>query len=350
MKLTYKLSLISSAILATTLIVGCGDKAPKTAPDVAIKEANAKFLDQSFNYTGNVATNVVYDETALVGTAGGLSQELADEELSMAEDLTDPSGKEMIETLKKTKLSFHGAYDKGLSKSEIIINSEINQGGMSIAIEIPMAIDYTSQPTLFVDPKAAKAFGVLPPEFDNKLIRLSVNDFPELSEKHKANFAKDGIVLKKLKEFSTKQLDKVDATLFKDIDVSAEDKAAGVTRSIKLVMTPELSRKVLDESIDSFLDDVLPSFDVPAEEIADAKQEFKSANQFEAFYGNNETVYGLDDKGNIIKMVSKQSLKGAKHVADFTVTVNVKDFGKPVFTIDTTRESIGIDQLAALGM
>lgn len=350
MKLTYKLSLISSAILATTLIVGCGDKAPKTAPDVAIKEANAKFLDQSFNYTGKVTSHIVYDEKALIGTAGGLSQELADEELSIADELTGPNGKETIEMLKKTQLSFHGAYDKGLSKSEVIINTEINQGGMSIAIEIPMAIDYTTQPTLFVDPKAAKAFGVLPPQFDNKLIRLSVNDFPELSEKHKANFAKDGIVLKKLKEFSAKQLDKVDGKLFQDIEVSAEDKAEGVVRSIKLVMTPDLSKKVLDENINSFLDEVLPAFDVSAEEIADAKQEIQSGNQFKAFYDNNETVYGLDDKGNIIKMVSKQGLKGAKHVGDFTVTVNIKDFGKPTFTIDTSRESIGIDQLAALGM
>lgn len=339
------LSTSVAAVLFATLLTGCSEE--KKSPDQAIKDAYPQLWTESYNYAGNLTANVNMDENALIGTKGGLTEEEAEQELELLEELQSRDGQQALAMIKNGKFTFHGAYDGKNLKSDIVLGINADMNGMKLSFDIPILIDMKSEIALYVDPKAAKAFAPMPPQIDGKLIKMTLNDIPTITAEQKAKFNDGSAWVKKFEDISNASIKNLDAAMFKDIDVSAAAKAAGATRSVQVTITPEQSAKLSADMVNQLLDTMGPDFGLSAEDIAEAKAEYAASNKnMKLFMGNAVTEYGLDKDGKIVYMSSYQTFKGAKHVGDMKAELTLKDFGKPAFTVDPSKQgSISVTEL-----
>lgn len=326
-----------AAIMLAGLLAGCGNKTPA---DQAFKEAYSKMWSDSYNYEGEMTVDIKADDSAIVGTKGGLSEAEAQQELQFAEQLKGPDGQKTIAILQNGKVTFHGAVDSKNMKYDIVLGINYDQDGVKASFEVPALFDLKDEPALYIDPKAAKAFNVLPPQLEGKLVKFTINDIPGLTAEQKAKFKSDGPVFKKVKEIITNSITSIDPKAFKDVDVSDAAKKAGATRTIQMTLTPEQSEKMSKDMLDQLLEAFGKDFGLTAEQMAQIKKEIANSNDgTKPFMGDAITEYSLNDKGQIVYVSNSQTLKGAKHIAKASLVMTLKDFDKPVLTVDPSKQA-----------
>lgn len=339
MKLSKKWLPVSlTAILLAGLLAGCDNKTPA---DQAFKEAYSKMWTDSYNYEGEMTADIKEDETALVGTKGGLTDIEAQQEIDFAEQLKSPDAQKMISMFQNGKITFHGAADSKNMKYDTIFGVNYDQDGVKASFEIPVLIDLKEEPALYIDLKAGKAFGILPPQLEGKLVKLTISDIPGLTPEQKAKFKSDGPVFKKMKEIVTKSITSLDPKMFKDIDVSDAAKKVGATRTIQMTLTPAQSEKMSKDMINQLLDSLGSDFGLTPEQIAEAKKELATSNKdTQAFMGDAIAEYSLNDQDQIVYVSNSQVFKGAKHTGKVAMVMTLKDFGKPTLTVDPSKQGV----------
>lgn len=340
-------------VVLTSLLVGC--PANKTPADQAFKEAYSKMWIDSYHYEGVSGIEIKADESALLGTKGGLSATEAQEELLFATKLQSPDGQQMLALLQSGKITFHGAADGKNKQYDMIAGVDYEQDGIKMALEIPLLIDFKEEPALYVDPKVGSVFNLLPPQLNGKLVKISIQDFPGLTEAQQAKFKTGGLVFKKIQEILTASILKLDAALFQDVEVTEEAKKAGATRTIKLTLTPEQNKTLSNEMAGQLLDTFGPDFGLTPSQITAYKQQLLTnkkdslADSLASFMGNSVTHYSLDGQGQIVYIVNTQQLKGAKHTGKITTIMTLKNYGKALLTIDPSKQgSISLTELLGL--
>lgn len=328
-----------SALFALGLATGCSDD--KKPPELVIKDAYANIWANSYNYEGYADFNIQFDESALIGTKGGLSEKEAAKELEAAEQLKSLQSQQMLTMLQNAKLTFHGAFDGNNMKFDMLIGIDFNANGVRMAFEIPMLFEFKEQIAFYIDPKAAKAFGMPPSAIDGKIIKMSLDDIPELTNEQKEKLKPGSEFYKKIKQITDEYMNALDPTLFKDIAVSDELKKDGVVRAIQLAFTPEESFKLSELMIDKFLNAFASDLKLTPEKIVEIKAQYQLSNKkTQVFMGDSIYIYGLNSKDQIVYVSSTQSIKGAKHIANIKMVMTMKDFGKPAFTVDPSKQPV----------
>lgn len=328
-----------STLFVMGLITGCSDD--QKSPDLAVKDAYTNMWSGAYNYEGNTEFEVIADNNALIGTKGGLTEEEAKQELEIAEQFQSLQGQQILTMMQNAKFTFRGAFDGSEMKFDTIVGIDYSSNGVRMAFEIPMLLEFKNQITFYIDPKAARAFGMPPSPLDGKIIKLSPDDIPELTNEQKEKFKSSATFYKKFVQVTDEYMKEMDPKLFKNVDISDEAKKAGATRAVQLTFTPEESLKVSALMVDKMMNTFASDLNLTPEDIAKAKEQFQLSNQkTEMFIGDAVYIYGLNDKDQIVYMYSKQSAKGAKHIGSIKVTMIMKDFGKPTFTVDPSKQPI----------
>ena len=337
-----------SAGLAAVLLAGVLSGCSKTPADQAFKQAATNAWGDAYNYEGRVAVELKADDTAVLGTKGGLSAEEAQQDLQLAEALKTPDGQQMLAALQAAKLNFNGAVDGKNLKYDLVVNADFEYQGKKNVIKLPVMLDLRTEPTLYIDPTVMQSLTGMPMENGGKLLKLTLNDIPQMTAEQKAKFKADGPVLKKLKDIINSTLNGLDAKMFQDADVSEAAKKAGAERTIRLTMTREQSEKMTREMFDKILDQLGPDFNLTAEEIANAKKAIIDSQKSgaNAYLGDSVADYSLNSEGKIVYISSVQNYRGAKHTGKATVTAELKNYGKPTFTLDPAKQgTIGLKEM-----
>lgn len=326
-----------TAVLIASVLTGCPSK--EVPADQAIKEAYNQFTAAAYNFEGYMTASIKEDESALIGTKGGLTPEQAEEELDFLEEMQSPDAKTAIAMINNGKLSLKGAVDSKNMKYETFFDISYEMNGVKGAFEVPTLIELKDNPSLYIDPKAAKAFNMLPPQVGTKLVKMTIDDIPGLSPAEKSKFKSVGPLISKYQKIIYSSVQKMDASMFKDIDASDAAKKAGAVRVVQVTITPEQNDKMSQEMTTELMQAVSADFDIPKEKMAEIKEAMETSNkEAKLFMGNTVTNYGLNDKGQIVYMSYQQSFKGAKHVADMNFVVTMKDYDKPTFVIDPAKQ------------
>lgn len=333
-----RLSVNLVIIILTGLLVSCGDKTPA---DQALKEAYPKIATGSYNYEGEVTVDIKADDSALVGIKGGLSEEEAQQELQVAEELKGLAWQQTITTLQNGKITFHGAVDGKNLKLDTILSVHFDQDGVKAAIDIPIFFDLKDEPVLYIDPKAGKTFNTLPPQLENKLIKFTLDDIPDLTDKQKIKIKQSSPALfKKLNGIINHSILELDARFFKDVMVSEAARDAGATRTIRLTLTPEQSEKISHDMWNQIINVLGKDFDLTTEQITKIKTEIIKSNvSSKAFTGDSIAEYSLNKKGQIVHTLDLETIKGAQHEVKIRVAMTLKDFDNPVFTVDPSKQN-----------
>jgi hypothetical protein len=327
-----------TAVLIAGVLTGCPSK-EAAAPDQAVKEAYSQFVGASYNFDMTMTADIKEDETALIGTQGGLTPEEAEEELEMYEELKSPENQQVLAMIKNGRLDIKGAVDGKAYKYELFATANYEMNGMKASFEVPVLLELKNEAAIYVDPKAAKAFNMLPPQIGNKLIKMTINDIPGLKPQDKEKFKSLDKLVGKYEKILNASFQKTDASLFKEVEVSAEAKNAGATRLIELNVTPEQAAKMSEETTNEVLKEFGTDFNLSQQQVDELKSALKESNaNTQRFMINTSAQYGLNDKGQIVYVASNQSYKGAKHVGNIKVSGMIKDYDKPTFVIDPVKQ------------
>lgn len=335
-----------AAMLAVSLLSACseegkGKQAADKAADLAIKEAYSTLWSGSYNYQGTALISIKEDETALIGTKGGLTEEEAQQELELVQELQSPDSRQALEILRSGNVTFQGAFDGANMKSDLTLGLNYEMNGIKASLSVPLLMEWKNSISFYIDPKAAKAFGVLPPQLDGKLVKIALDELPDLTPAQKEKLKSGENFYKKFEKISQDYINNLDAKNFKDGELSEAAKAAGATRVVQLTLTPEENAKASEQMMDQILTTFASEFELSADDIAEMKKEYQESNKrTQLFLGDAVYNYGLDKEGQIVYMDYVQSGKGAKHVGDMKFVMSMKDFGKPTFTVDPSKQPV----------
>ena len=130
----------------------------KTPADQAFKQSAEKLWTESYNYDGKITIEIKPDETAVLGTKGGLSAEAAQKEQQFIAELQSPEAQASLAAMQNAKPAFHGAVDGKNFKYELIadLSMDIDEG-RKFTFSIPLLMDLKAGPAVYVDPKGAGA-------------------------------------------------------------------------------------------------------------------------------------------------------------------------------------------------
>jgi|GEM_PF-4914286 len=332
-----------AAMLAVSLLSACGDESvdTKKAADVALKESYSALWSGSYNYQGTALVSIKEDENALIGTKGGLTEEEAQEELRLVEELKSPDSLQAFEILKSGNMTFKGAFDGANMKSDIIVGLNYETDGVEASLSVPMLFEWKNSISIYIDPKAVKAIGFLPPQLDGKLVKVTLDELPNLTPSQIEKLKSGESFYKKFEKISQDYINGLDAKLFKDVDLVDAAKTAGATRLVQFTLTPEENAKASNQMMEQILTTFASEFELSADDIAEMKKEYQASNKkTQLFMGNAVYNYGLNKDGQIVYIDYVQSGKGAKHTGDIKFSITMNDFGKPTFTVDPSKQPV----------